>query len=340
MRRKENLIGRRFGKLTVIEESEPKWDNRGKPIRMMLCKCDCGKSSVVKATSLKSGHSKSCGCEKAAENLTGKRYGLLTVIDEAEYHITSGGRKLKAWKCRCDCGKEVKVTGNDLKQGNHRSCGCANKANYIGKTFGSLTVIDFSHKGSGKENVWVCKCVCGKIVTRASGTLTKRKNPSCGCGGTNIPIDGEEWRDCADYKGYEVSNLSRVRNKRTMRIVKPHTDNSGYWVLNMKIDGKIVEDRLHRIVAKAFIDNTENKKYINHIDGDKSNTALENLEWVTCSENAQHANRTGLVKHTYIYDRYQELAEQGRAKVRYECAYKRYRKGWSADDAITTMPLR
>lgn len=114
----------------------------------------------------------------------------------------------------------------------------------------------------------------------------------------------EIWKDVIDYKGYyEVSNLGRVRSlPRYDRLGRFHAgkvlsdcDNgSGYRVVGFNVNGKQCMKTIHKLVATAFIDNPENKPCVNHIDGNKLNNNVTNLEWVTYSENMYHAVNTGL----------------------------------------------
>lgn len=117
----------------------------------------------------------------------------------------------------------------------------------------------------------------------------------------------EVWKDVAGYEGlYQVSNLGRVKNlkrkvpyakgMRTIpeRILQNHTNKYGYVYVRLYKDAKGKNIKLHRIVAQAFIENPENKRCVNHIDGNKENNRVENLEWVTHSENMQHASDNGL----------------------------------------------
>lgn len=110
----------------------------------------------------------------------------------------------------------------------------------------------------------------------------------------------EIWKEVIGYEKYFlVSNLGDIYSKRSGKKLKQHTNHNGYKVFATKIGGRLGENfcfRIHRLVAMAFIDNPENKGIVNHIDGDKSNNRVENLEWVTACENAQHALEIGLVK--------------------------------------------
>jgi len=109
-------IGTKFGRLTVLEEHPRTW----------LCQCDCGNFTNVRYSALRNGNTKSCGCygdecrKKRFIDLTGKRFGKLYVLGQNgkdKWHDT-------IWKCQCDCGKVVDVTGSHLKRKNKRSCGC------------------------------------------------------------------------------------------------------------------------------------------------------------------------------------------------------------------------
>lgn len=103
----------------------------------------------------------------------------------------------------------------------------------------------------------------------------------------------EIWKPVVGFEGlYEVSSLGRIRSKRGVK--SPYENRWGYLQITLYKDGKPYPKKLHRIVAEAFLDNPSNKREVNHIDGDKLNNTLDNLEWVTSSENKIHAQRLGL----------------------------------------------
>ena len=99
----------------------------------------------------------------------------------------------------------------------------------------------------------------------------------------------EEWRDCIGFKNYQASNLGNIRNKKRLNVIKPRADviRNTYTRFQVNVTnelGKQVNQRVHRLVAKAFIPNPDNRTEIDHIDGDPSNNRVDNLRWSTRSE--------------------------------------------------------
>lgn len=93
------------------------------------------------------------------------------------------------------------------------------------------------------------------------------------------------------FENYEVSNLGKVRNIKSGRTLKPRLHNNGYLGLCLYENNKRKNLLLHRIIATAFIDNPGKKPQVNHIDENKLNNDLSNLEWCTERENAIHGTR-------------------------------------------------
>ncbi len=118
----------------------------------------------------------------------------------------------------------------------------------------------------------------------------------------------EIWKPVKGYENiYEVSNIGRVKscerivirsNGRKInfpeKIMKPSINHKGYEVIDLRKNGKRECGFVHRLVGKAFIENPDNKKQINHKNGVKRDNNVDNLEWVTNKENVIHAYKNNL----------------------------------------------
>lgn len=131
-------------------------------------------------------------------------------------------------------------------------------------------------------------------------------------------IEGEIWLDCPEYeKVYQVSNLGRVRSKpifirhdgifgdengyiKHVKIKNQTVNRYGYLTTKLCYDGKCRRLTIHRLVAKAFLTNENNYNQVNHINGNKFDNRLDNLEWVSASQNIQHAYDTGLMTSEHM----------------------------------------
>ena len=102
----------------------------------------------------------------------------------------------------------------------------------------------------------------------------------------------ETFVEIEGFEKYEASNLGRVRNIKSGIVLKPWITKDGYLRHCLYKHNKRKNLLLHRIIATAFIDNPEKKPQVNHIDENKLNNDLSNLEWCTERENAIHGTRT------------------------------------------------
>lgn len=97
----------------------------------------------------------------------------------------------------------------------------------------------------------------------------------------------EEWRKISGWDNYEASNLGNVRNSKTGRILKP-SSKGGYLSVGLSSKSMKKTKSIHQLIAKTFIYNPENKPQVNHIDKNRSNNNVNNLEWCTSLENNLH----------------------------------------------------
>lgn len=120
----------------------------------------------------------------------------------------------------------------------------------------------------------------------------------------------EIWKDIESFEGlYKISNFGKIKSlerkvkngNNTFRIQKehlikltPNLERHGYVYCMLYKDNKSYSRQVHRLVAKTFIPNPNNLPQVNHIDGNKENNSINNLEWCTDIENKKHAWKTGL----------------------------------------------
>lgn len=135
---KMNLIGKRFGRLVVIDTAEDYIISSGKHYAVWKCRCDCGNIKNVKQQKLLSGTTRSCGCFKRentsklkSANLIGQRFGKLNVLERIDFDNSGVW-----WLCKCDCGSYKKIRSNGLLSGDYKSCGCI-------KSFGEKEIREY-----------------------------------------------------------------------------------------------------------------------------------------------------------------------------------------------------
>ena len=124
-------------------------------------------------------------------------------------------------------------------------------------------------------------------------------------------MEKEIWKTVDDFPNYEVSNLGNVRNKKTGHFMKQTIGREGsYLGVYLSNNGKENTQRVHRLVAEAFLGKHPGLM-VNHIDGNKLNNHLDNLEWCTAKENNNHAIKIGLNKPGAYQKRPIRIVETG-----------------------------
>ena len=136
---------------------------------------------------------------------------------------------------------------------------------------------------------------------------------------------------------YQVSNLGRVRSilsnhgryQEKIKVQRPRSESCPYRYVQLSVKDQPHHEAIHRAVAKAFIPNPDNKPMVNHIDGNKLNNNACNLEWVTCSENHQHAFSTGLRDAQHVAER-QRGTKIGQSSSYHNVSWDNSRGKWKA----------
>jgi hypothetical protein len=124
----------------------------------------------------------------------------------------------------------------------------------------------------------------------------------------------EVWKVVPHGEGYFVSNKGNIASEKTgtFKLRKLHENKYGYIgvILSMGNRNDMKHFLVHRLVAETFIENPENKPQVNHIDGDKKNNNVENLEWVTAKENTAHAYENNLKSYQQLYENGMKTAKE------------------------------
>lgn len=252
-----DLSGKRFGMLTVIKRGCDRYGKTGRKFITWDCVCDCGNIITVDGNNLRTGNTQSCGCEKPIIDISGMKFGKLTVIEESG-RCKNGGVK---WKCVCECGKTTNVDGYNLRYGVTKSCGC-------GMIKG--LEIGWSHKTHGESQTRLYNIWCG-IKNRTSKSTDAKHKKDYYDRGIRICKEWEHsfetFRDWALSHGYKdnltidridndgnycpencrwTTNYVQSNNRRSNRnyTFNGKTQNISQWARELDISEDMLRDRL------------------------------------------------------------------------------------------------
>jgi len=103
-----------------------------------------------------------------------------------------------------------------------------------------------------------------------------------------------------EFPNYLINSKGQVFSLFSNKYLIPQKNGNGYYHFSLSNNKKVKIITVHRLIAMHFIENIDNKPFINHINGIKTDNRIENLEWCTHRENCNHAYKTGLTKNTII----------------------------------------
>ena len=158
----------------------------------------------------------------------------------------------------------------------------------------------------------------------------------------------EIWKNIEGYEGlYQVSNLGNVKSLKfgprnhakqwDEKLLKIGITNCGYCKVQLHKDGRSQMKYVHRLVAEAFLPNPQNKPQINHIDGDKTNNLLSNLEWCSPGENQSHAIAKGLRSLSPMVGKHGDKNPLSRSIIQCDLSGKPIRRWASISDAAEAL---
>ena len=235
---------------------------------------------------------------KVREDLTGKQFGRLKVLKQAEDYIYPSGNKRAQWLCECSCleHNHIIVKENSLKNGNTQSCGCLKKEktseahleDLTGKIFGRLTVLkrveDYVFESGERMVQWLCECSCSEhnkvVVTRSN--LKNGNTRSCGClqkefiasinkKENKFDLSGKYgvlWETNTDKEVYfDLCNADKILQHSW------HEDSCGYTATCI---GK-VEVRMHAFLGCKGYDHKNRNKKDNRLSNLRPCTTQQNL---------------------------------------------------------------
>ncbi len=287
--KKRDLVGCRFGMLTVVEDSG---ERLGHSI-LWRCRCDCGGEILAVRHSLVSGVVENCGCVPRVvkhygkgSDLSGRRFGQLTVVGD------SGGRRRGCilWECRCDCGGEASFTRSELLSGNAQNCGCVLKVyapkteaeDLSGRRFGALVALFRAENDARGRVTWFCRCDCGREITATAAELKSGHTRSCGCQRYKNPVNKKD--------------LSGKRFGRLVVVAPAEADGrvrSGYWHCRCdcgrELDVCGVNLTAGRTRSCGCLNSEQSAKIHEHMTY-RDNTCVERLKQI---HNGRETNKAG-----------------------------------------------
>lgn len=277
---------------------------------------------------------------KDYENLCGRVFNHLLVIQQADDYINSKGWHTRQWTCKCDCGNSTTVREDQLKSGHTKSCGCIVYKDITGKTFGRLHVIERTEKRTnGKGVIWLCECECGNVAYVSAAMLLSGNTKSCGCLQRDVTIQRSTKHGFAPDGN--VERLYKTWQSMKQRCTNPkNTEYQNYGGRGITICEEWLNSYLkfrEWAYANGYNENAPHLQCtIDRIDNNKGYSP-DNCRWVDMKTQSNNKSTNHYITYnneTHTLAEWERLTGISRSVI--TCRIKR---GWSVEKTFTT-PVR
>ena len=270
-------------------------------------------------------------------DLTGQRFGKLTVIRHEGYGVRNNGHNYKTWLCKCDCGNEVIVRTSYLTLGETKSCGCLKseigKYHYEGMKFGNLTVIKEEGRDKNGNVIWLCKCDCGNDFYTTSVYLRRGFSTSCGCKTLEKWIESSKTHGMSDSKIYHVwrNMKERCYNPKNKR----YKDYGGRGIIVCKEWCDDFSNFYNWAISSGYNPNAEFGECTLDRINVNGNYEPNNCRWVTNKEQQNNRQNNHYIPYNGEIRTLTEWAELYNINPR-TLNYRINQSNWSIEKALET----
>lgn len=274
------------------------------------------------------------------QDLTGKTFGRLTVLERAESRTTPSGYTLTQWRCKCLCGKEIITLGSSLRCGDTTSCGCyldetrgkSSKKDILGLRFGRLVVAQELQPDKFQNVQWLCKCDCGKTTVATTTCLRNGHTKSCGCLKHDKTVERNKSHNGSHERLYKIWKGMKERCYYPKNSHYEHYGALGIVVCDEWRDN-------YAAFREWALCNGYNSRAefgectLDRIDV-RGNYCPENCRWISLDTQANNKRNN----HYLVYNNEtHSMAEWASITgISYGTLKARLKRGWSVDKALST----